>query len=134
VVANTDDLSPDDVAQALVDMHENPLLRDLVLLYDSMNWFQHSLIEQDVPPEELAGNFQYLIDELVEVLYRRGVVPLDEAEVYDEAVHRVINPRDMDDPQALYGIAQVIKRGFQKNGALLRPEEVMVIKSTNENS
>lgn len=131
---NTDDLSPDDVAKALVDMHEIPLLRDLVLLYDSMNWFQHSLVEQDVPPEELAANFQFLLDELVEVLYRRGVVPLDEADVYDEKVHRVINPRDMDDPQALYAVAQVIKRGFRKDGALLRPEEVMVRKSMNEDA
>ena len=56
---------------------EKPLLLDLLLFYDSLNWFQQSLVKQEMSPEVIADSFQYLIDEFLELLYRRDVLPME---------------------------------------------------------
>ena len=58
---------------------EKPLLLDLLLFYDSLNWFQESLVKQDMSPDVLADSFQYLIDEFLEVLYDGMCCPLRRA-------------------------------------------------------
>ena len=50
---------------------EKPLLLDLLLFYDSLNWFQDSLSKNEMSEDVLSDSFQYLIDEFLELLYRR---------------------------------------------------------------
>ena len=54
---------------------EKPLLLDLLLFYDSLNWFQESLVKKEMSRDVIADSFQYLIDEFLELLYRRDVTP-----------------------------------------------------------
>jgi molecular chaperone GrpE (heat shock protein) len=107
---------------------EKPLLLDLLLFYDSLNWFQESLIKQEMSPDVIADSFQYLIDEFLEVLYRRDVMPIDEEQVFNRQVHKAVKVVDSDDEGDDYRIAQVLKRGFGRNGKQLRPEEVVILR------
>jgi len=105
---------------------EKPLLLDLLLFYDSLNWFQESLIKQEMSPDVIADSFQYLIDEFLEVLYRRDVVPVEESAVFDRTVHKAVKVADTDDEKSDQRIAQVLKRGFVRADKQLRPEEVVI--------
>lgn len=107
---------------------EKPLLLDLLLFYDSMNWFQESLIKQEMSPDVIADSFQYLIDEFLEVLYRRDVVPVEACERFDRTLHRAVKVDETDDEQADYSISQVLKRGFSRAQKPLRPEEVIILR------
>lgn len=108
---------------------EKPLLLDLLLLFDSMNWFQQSLVKQEASPEVIADNFQYLIDELVEVLYRRDVVPVEPNEAFDPKIHRALQVVPTDDPALEHRVDRVLKRGFARGERVLRPEEVAVYRA-----
>lgn len=107
---------------------EKPLLLDLLLFYDSLQWFQESLVKQEMSPDVIADSFQYLLDEFLEVLYRRDVVPMEEAEAFDRTVHKAVKVVDTDDEQSDQRIAQVLKRGFVRAEKLLRPEEVVILR------
>lgn len=107
---------------------EKPLLLDLLLFYDSLNWFQESLIKQEMSPDVIADSFQYLIDEFLEVLYRRDVVPVEESTKFDRTMHKVVKVNETDDEAADYRIAQVLKRGFSRASKPLRPEEVVIMR------
>lgn len=107
---------------------EKPLLLDLLLFYDSMNWFQESLIKQEMSPDVIADSFQYLIDEFLEVLYRRDVVPIEETNRFDRTLHRAVKVTETDDEASDYAIAQVLKRGFSRADKPLRPEEVVILR------
>lgn len=105
---------------------EKPLLLDLLLFYDSLNWFHESLVKQDVSPDVLEENFQYLIDELLELLYRRDVSPMESSEKFERASHRAVQVVETDIPAHHEMITQVMKRGFRRGEDTLRPEEVIV--------
>lgn len=105
---------------------EKPLLLDLLLFYDSLNWFQESLVKQEMAPDVIADSFQYLIDEFIEILYRRDVNPLEPTEVFDRKVHKAVKVEDTDDVDQDQRISQVLKRGFSRADRLLRPEEVVI--------
>lgn len=107
---------------------EKPLLLDLLLFYDSLNWFQESLIKQEMSPDVIADSFQYLIDEFLEVLYRRDVVPVEESTSFDRTTHKAVKITDTDDEKSDQRIAQVLKRGFIRASKQLRPEEVVIMR------
>lgn len=107
---------------------EKPLLLDLLLLYDSMNWFQQTLVKEQMSAETIADSFQFLIDELLEVLYRRDVVPMEPKERFDPTLHRAVQLQKAADADADNTVAQVLKRGFLRHDKSLRPEEVVVFK------
>ena len=105
---------------------EKPLLLDLLLFYDSLNWFQKSLVNKEMSLDVVADSFQYLIDEFLEVLYRRDVVPIEESAVFDRTVHKAVKVAETDDEKSDQRIAQVLKRGFVRASKQLRPEEVVI--------
>jgi len=107
---------------------EKPLLLDLLLFYDSLNWFQESLIKQEMSPDVIADSFQYLIDEFLEVLYRRDVVPMDQSETFDRKNHKAVKAIDTDDESEHARITQTLKRGFLRADKILRPEEVVIMR------
>jgi len=105
---------------------EKPLLLDLLLFYDSLNWFRESLVKKEMSIEVIADSFQYLIDEFLEVLYRRDVMPMEGAERFDpktQKVVKVIPPEAGGQDQM---VAQVLKRGFHRGNRILRNEEVVI--------
>ena len=105
---------------------EKPLLLDLLLFYDSLNWFQESLVKKEMSMDVIADSFQYLIDEFLEVLYRRDVMPMESQDRFDpktQKVVKVIPPEDGGEDQH---VAQVLKRGFHRGARVLRNEEVVI--------
>lgn len=111
-----------------VGQAEKPLLLDLLLLYDSFHWFQATLIREESSQEVVADAFQYLVDELLEILYRRDVVPLETADRFDRTTQRAVQTQPAPSPADDARIAQVLKRGFRRGEAVLRPEEVVVFR------
>jgi len=105
---------------------EKPLLLDLLLFFDSLTWFKQSLLKSETSRDVLTDSFQYLIDELMELLYRRDVLPLDTSPTFDPRTQRAIQvvptPLETQDQR----VQKVLKRGFSRAGRPLRAEEVVV--------
>ena len=106
--------------------NEKALLLDLLLFYDSMNWFQTNLIKKEMSPEVVADSFQYLIDELLETLYRRDVLPMDASATFDRKTQKVIKTVPAQSEADDYQVHDVLKRGFTRGARVLRAEEVVV--------
>jgi molecular chaperone GrpE (heat shock protein) len=105
---------------------EKPLLLDLLLFYDSLNWFQQSIIKGEMSPEVIADSFQYLIDEFLELLYRRDVLPMETRKKFDRENQKALQVVPTDDPKQDYVVKRVLKRGFSRANRKLRAEEVII--------
>jgi molecular chaperone GrpE (heat shock protein) len=105
---------------------EKPLLLDLLLFFDSLNWFQQALITKEMSPEVVSDSFQYLIDEFLELLYRRDVVMIESRETFDRESQKAIKVVTTSDPTQDYRVQKVLKRGFTRGGRSLRAEEVVL--------
>ncbi len=105
---------------------EKPLLLDLLLFFDSMNLFQEGLKKGDMSPDVLADTYQYLIDEFLELLYRRDVLPIESTDTFDRKLHKAVKVEDTDDESQDYKVLQILKRGFVRSERLLRAEEVVI--------
>jgi molecular chaperone GrpE (heat shock protein) len=105
---------------------EKPLLLDLLLFYDSLTWFQQSMIDKEMSPDVIADSFQYLIDEFLELLYRRDVTPLEAQRSFERSTQKAIKVLPTDDPEKDWRVEHVTKRGFTRGGRLLRPDEVVL--------
>ena len=105
---------------------EKPLLLDLLLFFDSMSWFKRSLLEQKTDRSVLADSFQYLLDEFMELLYRRDVVPQESQQVFDPRSQRAIQVLPTPVEGKDQHVEKILKRGFTRAGRVLRPEEVVI--------
>jgi len=108
---------------------EKPFLLDLLLFYDSLNWFQQSLQKQEMSPDVVADSFQYLLDEFLELLYRRDVVPSESTSRFDRRVHKAVRVVPSPNPADDWRVQAILKRGFVRGDRLLRAEEVAVFRS-----
>jgi molecular chaperone GrpE (heat shock protein) len=106
--------------------NEKSLLLDLLLFYDSLNWFHAGLIKKEMGPEVVADSFQYLLDEMLELLYRRDVLPMEASDAFDRKRQKVIKTVDAESEAEDYAIHHVLKRGFTRGERVLRAEEVVV--------
>lgn len=113
---------------------EKPLLLDLLLFHDSLNWFQQSLASQEMDADSISDSFQYLMDEFLELLYRRDVTPLDSRTQFDKRVQKAIKVMATDEPSLDYHVQEVVKRGFSRAGRALRPEEVVIYRCLADTS
>ncbi len=105
---------------------EKPFLLDLLLFYDSLNWFHESLQRQDMSPDVVADSFQYLLDEFMELLYRRDVVPCEGGDKFDRRIHKAVRVVAAERPEDDWRVHSILKRGFVRADRLLRPEEIAV--------
>ena len=111
---------------------QSRLLLDLLLFYDSLNWFQRSLVNKEMSPDVIADSFQYLIDEMLELLYRRDVLPMEGRARFDRKTQKVVKTASAGSKAEDYAIHQVLKRGFTRAGRVLRAEEVVVKRYDSE--
>jgi molecular chaperone GrpE (heat shock protein) len=105
---------------------EKPFLLDLLLFYDSLNWFHESLQRKEMSPDVVSDSFQYLMDEFLELLYRRDVVPAEGMERFDRKLHKAVRVAPAPTPADDWKVEAVLKRGFLRNDKVLRAEEVSV--------
>lgn len=111
---------------------EKPLLLDLLLFYDSLNWFQESLVKKEMSMDVISDSFQYLIDEFLEVLYRRDVLPMEGKDKFDAKTQKVVKVVPPEGPDQDQLVAQVLKRGFNRAERVLRSEEVVIYRDTSK--
>lgn len=105
---------------------EKPFLLDLLLFYDSLNWFHESLQRREMSPDVVSDSFQYLLDEFLELLYRRDVVPCESVDRFDRRLHKAVRVTPAADAGDDWKVEAVLKRGFLRNEKVLRAEEVSV--------
>lgn len=115
-----------------VFQQEKPFLLDLLLFYDSLNWFQQSLERKEMSPDVITDSFQYLLDEFLELLYRRDVVPCESAERFDRKLHKAVRVVPAASPADDWRVREVLKRGFMRGDKQLRAEEVSVARYGQE--
>lgn len=114
---------------ALFDKAVEPLLRDLLLLYDNMKQFESSLVnQQDLSKEKILQNFKYIVDDLIETLYRQDVIPMNEdfSTPFNSKLQRAIKTEFTDNVSEDYGILKILRNGFKWREKILRPQEVMI--------
>jgi molecular chaperone GrpE (heat shock protein) len=113
---------------------EKPLLLDLLMFYDSLQWFQSSLLEQDVARDVVAESYQHLIDEFLELLGRRDVLAMDAKRTFDSERHRAVRAVPTTIEQDDGRVLQVVRRGFMRDEDVLRKEEVLVLTHDREHN
>lgn len=109
-----------------VFQQEKPFLLDLLLFYDSLNWFQQSLARKEMSADVITDSFQYLLDEFLELLYRRDVVPCESVERFDRKMHKAVRVVPAVSAGDDWKVQAVLKRGFMRGEKQLRAEEVAV--------
>jgi molecular chaperone GrpE (heat shock protein) len=118
--------------KGLLDEAETPLLRDLFLFYDSLSWYQQNLVQQEMSAEILAEHYQHLVDEFLEVLYRRNVVPQNRPTLFNKLKHHAVQVVKAEQPHHDFRVVEVLKLGFERNGETLRPSQVIVARFTQD--
>ena len=114
---------------------------DLILLYDNIKNYSG---DEDVMREEgaLARRYLgYVMEELTEVLVRRGIEPIfagpgvSPAQCsFDPQLQRAIRTAPAESPAEDGRVVRVVKDGFTKDGKVLRPQSVIVARWTEPSS
>lgn len=113
------------------DSLQRPFIRDLLVLFDDMSaiaWQCEQAAAEDKGRTERArtrDNLNNMLHFLMEILHRLEVTEIEQKEMIDFQVHRVIGYVEADRPEANGRIVKRVKRGFMWHGQLLRPEEVI---------
>lgn len=122
-------------ASGLLDRTVKPILSDLLLLYDSMRKFELSLINnQSTDNGETCQNFGYLIEELLEILYRQEVIPMDESlsAVFNSKRHKATKTENAESKDDDFKIVSIVRNGFTWRDKVLRPQEVVIKRFINK--
>jgi molecular chaperone GrpE (heat shock protein) len=123
----------------LLEALHKPIIKDLVMLYDSVARLESQLNElingkESLQIDDLSPfqtNLENVRFELEEVLYRVDVTPYEERlEVLDRKLHRTLSVKSTDDPNQEGKVAEVHKIGFYWRGKVFRPEEVTIFRYT----
>jgi len=121
-------------ASDLLDRAVKPVLSDLLLLYDSMKNFESSFLNnQSLSSEDAKQNFKYIMDELIEILYRQGVTPIDEnlSEVFNSKLQKATKTENAESKEDDFRIVSIVRSGFVWRDKVLRPQEVVIKRFLN---
>lgn len=100
-----------------------PLYLDIILLMDRLEVLMGSHQAADPCHAALAS----VHDELSEILARRGVsVSTTASDSFDPKLQRAVDVIPTDDGQQHHTVAQVLRPGYESEGAVLRPADVVV--------
>ena len=114
---------------------KRPILMDLLHLYDSINnIFQGLQRQENVDRAKIAEVWEMISAELLEVLARQEVYPLEgDISCLDRRLHRAVTTEITTVPEENNMIAKVLRSGFTWGEQVLRPEEVILKKYQAEN-
>ncbi|MGE0711401.1 MAG: nucleotide exchange factor GrpE [Planctomycetota bacterium] len=114
---------------------QKPLFKEVILLFDGVRQMLRNIEEREEPlkKEEVLDSLKHIRDEILEVLYRRDIELIEDyPDVLDIEIQKPIRRVETDDPQQDRRIEQVVREGFRMNGAVLRPQEVVVKRCLKE--
>lgn len=109
-----------------------PFIHDMLLFYDRLSTeIEHITVEQ-------KGDCTKLIsfrDELLEILYRNDITPVDrssEGEKFNPEKSNAVDKFDTDDPSLDNTVKKVLRVVFKRGSSSIRPELVQVYKLVNK--
>jgi len=110
-----------------VDRRMKEVYADLLLLYDNIK----SYISRDdvqAPENEVAREcLEYVLEEVLEVLYRRGIERMAcESDAFDPQCQRAVRMERANSPGEDGKVVKVMKDGFIKDDKVLRHQMVAV--------
>ena len=116
-----------------VERRMKEVYTDLFLLYDNVT----SYVQRDdvqAPKNEVAREcLEYVIEEILEVLYRRGIERIIvDGDAFDPQLQRALKVEPAENPDGNGKVVRVIKAGFMKENAILRHETVVVARWKDE--
>jgi molecular chaperone GrpE (heat shock protein) len=115
---------------------QKPLFMDIILLYDGLSRTIRTfedVEEEALPKAEVLESLRHSLEEVQEVLYRRDIEPIEERPEtlqieYQKPVQRI----ETDNPEEDREVVSIVRDGFRMNGAILRPQEVVVKRCLKE--
>ncbi|MBN2788968.1 MAG: nucleotide exchange factor GrpE [Candidatus Delongbacteria bacterium] len=119
----------DSYKRNFVDSAMKPFLHDLLLLYDRISTdIDHFGSSEDHTHSESMMTFR---DELLEILYRNDVVPVEkskEGDKFNAEKSNAVEKIGTDEIERDNTIKKVLKEGFVKGESVIRPEIVQIYK------
>lgn len=111
-----------------LDRAVKPVLSDLLLLYDSMKEFEAPLINQPINDGKLLKDFRYILEELLEILYRQEVLPIEEntSAPFNSKIHKATKTENAESKDDDFKIIKIVRSGFLWRDRLLRSQEVVI--------
>lgn len=109
-----------------------PIIHDLLLFYDRINAeIEHITTEQNGDCTKLLS----FRDELLEILYRNDIVPIDktsEGSKFNPEKSNVVDKFDTEDSALDNTVKKVLRVGFKRGNSSIRPELVQIYKLINK--
>lgn len=119
----------------ILDRNIKPLLTDLLLLYDNMKHFDKFLTRQESSNSEtILQEFKYLLDDLLETLYRQEVIPIEDdgSGKFNSKLHKATKTEAAKTQDEDFKIVDVVRQGFLWRDKVLRPQEVVIRRFENK--
>ena len=116
----------------LRDSLQKPFIRDLIVLYDDLSGLAAQMQSASPPAEAKRGamsqwceNLENSIHSVVEIMNRMEVIEIEQKDVVDRTMHKVVSYEPADFQEEDGRIVMRLRRGFVWRGQVLRPEEVV---------
>lgn len=116
----------------LRDSLQKPFIRDLIVLFDDLSSLATQMQNTAPPPEAKRGalhqwceNLENSIHSVVEIMNRMEVNEIEQKEMVDRTLHKVVSYEPADFVEDDGRIVMRVRRGFVWRGQVLRPEEVV---------
>ena len=106
---------------------ERPFLLDLLAFYDGLEWFRDEVLVTDSPRDVLRDAYQHLLDDFLELMEKRDVVRVASTGHHQSELHRAVKAVPTTDANEHGRIVQVCRKGFLRDGVVIRREDVVVL-------
>ncbi len=112
----------------LSDKAVKPILTDLILLFDNFKKFEASLINETEDEEERLQHFRFLMEQLIEILYRQEVNIIEEnvSNTFNSKIQKAVKTEKTESKEDDFKIERVVRNGFTWRDKILRSQEVVV--------
>lgn len=112
-----------------------PLYMDLILLFDRIENIRQNTDSSTTTMPSFSDVLKTLSDELLEILYRRGVELINTKDsTFDPSVQQAIGTQPTFSEVENNQVSRVVRRGFRYRERILRPEEVIIKKYSPDRS
>jgi len=118
----------------ILDRNIKPLILDLLLLYDNMKSFEKALSNlQNGNSGKLLKQFKYLLDDLLESLYRQEIIPIEHNAFgsFNSKLHKAVKTEDTEMQNDDFKVVKVVRDGFLWRDRVLRHQEVIISRFRN---
>lgn len=121
--------------RALVDVEKahkygaEKLLKELLAVYDSLEQGLSNIPEDEMANNSLRDGVNLTLKMLLNVLNKHGVTLVNpQDEKFNPEYHEAMSLQEATEDKTSGAVMQVMQKGFQLNGRLLRPARVIVAK------